>query len=310
MNLEVLDGTAIDGNQIESAISSAPFLGDKRLVIIKNYLSANKVNEEGQEKSPDQRKTSTVLDNVPDFCVLVFAENNSPDKRLSLYKKIKKIGQLVEFPTISGTKLLSWIQKEVRKLNADIEERAAITLSELVGGDLSRMSNELGKLSNYAEHRKINDKDIELLVDTALVTSIFKLTDALATKNSKRCIKIMHQLIDSGEDLHHILFMIIRQFRMILQVKDFMAHKTGKNEIITKLGVHPYAVSATMSQCGSFSFSELQDLYGRLLEIDKQMKTGGIKTFVGDNRELVLALDRLILGVCNKKNANNTDLKM
>ena len=48
MNLEVLDGTAIDGNQIESAISSAPFLGDKRLVIIKNYLSANKVNEEGQ----------------------------------------------------------------------------------------------------------------------------------------------------------------------------------------------------------------------------------------------------------------------
>ena len=77
-----LDGGVTDFNTIEKNISAMPFLSDRRLVIIKNLLAV--------KKSEVQEKVAKLLDNIPKTTVLVFWEEGIPDRRLKLFKKLKK----------------------------------------------------------------------------------------------------------------------------------------------------------------------------------------------------------------------------
>ncbi|MEK7528533.1 MAG: DNA polymerase III subunit delta [Patescibacteria group bacterium] len=305
INLDEMDGAVVVSGSLVSILTAVPFLGEKRLVIVRDYMAKYKTrgDENDQKKNPaleDQKKTAELIEKIPEFCIVVFAERSVPDKRSSLYKRLQKHGTLMEFNPLEGSKLLAWIQRETKKLGVEIEQKAALTLMDLVGGDLFRMGNEIRKLASFADYRAINENDIDLLVDTTLDTSIFKLTDALALKNARQCLGILEQLIESGEDPHMILFMIIRQFRLMIQIKDFASHRVSQNEMISKLGVHPFVVKSTLNQCNAFSFEKLSEMYAHLLDIETKMKTGKIKTLVGDQRELTLALDRLVLKACGK----------
>lgn len=291
-NLEIIEGKNLAPENFRSAVTTMPFLGEKRLVIIKNLLS---------EGDPEiQKKIAEMLSEIPDFCVLLLCEEKPVDQRVSLFKRIQKTGKTEEFPEMSGGALLSWIFKICKKFNVEIDEEAAIFLSELVGGNLYRLENEIHKLAHYLgeSKRPILKKDIELLVDTTLDTSVFRLTDALAGKNPKASLSLLHQLLDSGEDLHRILYMIIRQFRLILQVKDLLNQGQRKHSIAAKMKEKPFVVSIAMGQSSNFSFEKLKEIYERLLKIDIKIKTGGIKITSGDSREFLLEVDKFILDCC------------
>lgn len=291
MNVEELDGKTLTPDQFLSDITTMPFLGEKRFVMVKNLLL------EGEN---DVQKTiSKHLDACPDFCVAVFVEEGLPDQRTVLFKKLQKCGKVEEFKLKIGASLLAQIFKICKKLGVEIQEEAAIFLSELVGGDLYRMENELQKLAHYALSRSITRADIDLLVDTKLDTSIFRLTDALGNGDQKQSLHLLHQLLDSGEDLHRTLFMIIRQFRIIAQVKDLIHQGLRKAAIAEKIGEHPYVCGIAMSQANNFALEKLREIYQSLLKIEIKLKTGGIKILTGDNREFVLAVDKFIVDTCS-----------
>ncbi|MBI2639072.1 DNA polymerase III subunit delta [Candidatus Peregrinibacteria bacterium] len=289
-NVSLFEGKSINANEIFQACSAMPFLAEKRFTIVKNFLS------EGR----DEEKTAMaeLLEKIADFSILVFSEHDAPDRRVALYKKIHKIGKLVEFPSLTGSKLLGWIQKKVETRGGAIEKDAVIFLSEVVGGDLYRLENEIAKLVGYAGTRPITKRDIELLVDTQLTANIFRLTDGIGQKNQKLAIETLHQLMDSGEDLHRILYMIMRQFRIITGVKDLSSQGLSRDAIVAKLKEHPFVISNTIGQARNFSFDQLKRAYELLIDIDTKLKSGGIKILAGDNREFVLALDRLVLNLC------------
>lgn len=291
MNISIIPGKGAAANQIFQNCSAMPFLSEKRLVIVKNFF-ADGTAEELSEMAER-------VENVPDFCVLVFSETtDSVDKRISLYKKIHKIGKIVEFAPTAGSKLLGWIEKQIETRGGKIEKDAVIYLAELVSGDLYRMENEVSKLVSYAGERPITKADIGLLVDTQLDTSIFRLTDGIGQKNKKLALGTLHQLIESGEELHGIFYMIMRQFRIITGVKDLVSQGLSRDAIVAKLHEHPFVVSNTMAQSRNFSIDQLKRAYELLIEIDIKLKSGGIKVLVGDNREFMLALDKLVLDLC------------
>lgn len=289
MNISIFPGDTLAG-EIFQACCALPFLGEKRLVIVKNFFT--EASDEARSGFAD------LIEQIPDFCVLVFAETAGIDRRLGLFKKLQKFGKLTEFFTVTGGKLLGWIQDEVAARGATIEKDAVITLAELLPADLYRLENEIAKLVSFANGRIINKKDIELLVDVELEASIFKLTDGIGQKNRRVSLQTLHQLIDTGEELHRILYMIMRQFRIILCVKDLLGHGLSRDAIASKIKEHPFVVSNTMMQSKNFSLDQLKRAYELLVDIDTRLKSGGIKVLVGDTREFVLALDRLVLELC------------
>lgn len=290
MNISVLYGKETSANEIFQNCAAAPFLSEKRFAMVNDFM-----NEASAE---EQTALTELLEKIPDFCTLVFSESAVPDRRTTLYKKIQKIGKLSEFPALTGSKLLAWIEKTVERRGGAIEKEAVISLSELSNGDLFRLENEIAKLVGYAGERSITKADIELLMDTQLSTSIFRLTDGIGQKNRKVSLETLHQLLDTGEGLHRILYMIMRQFRIITCVKDLAEQGMRRDEITAKLKEHPFVISNTMGQAQNFTKEQLKRAYELLIVIDTKLKSGGIKIFAGDNREFILALDRLVLDLC------------
>lgn len=286
-NLEILNGQDLTAEYIKQAVETMPFLGEKRLIIIKNFISEGNPEE--------QKKTAEIFEKeIPDTCVIVFIETSQIDKKVTLFKRLKKYAQTTEFLALSGFELNEWIIKKVNKNGGIIDENAAVYLASIVGGNLWTLSNEIQKLCAYCEKRPITIIEIELLVNANLHISIFQLTDAIAQKNTKLSLETLHNLIESGEDLIWILFMIIRQFRLIIQVKDLKERGLRENEIIGKLKEHPFTIRNTMRQSGNFQIQTLKKIYNFLLDIDVKLKTGKIKFLATDRRDLTLALDRFI----------------
>lgn len=293
MNVETLEGKQLLANDFRSNVQSAPFLADKRLIIVKDFLSKGNKDE--------QKKVAEILEgDIPDFCVIVFIEYGSPDKRSSLYKKINKVGHPEEFKALLGPELMRWIQKRSQEIGLNIPPQIADYIGQQAGSDLWNLSNELEKLKTYSQGDPITKEAIDNLVHPNLTTSIFKLTDYLAHRNAKGSLKTLDILLESGEDMIKIIFMIVRHFRILIQVKDLMDRGSSKSDIIGKIKEHPYTISTAMQQSPNFSFDTLSDIYNSLLQIDIGMKTGKIKMLADDKKEMLLALEKFVLEVCQK----------
>jgi len=291
INIETLEGKPLIANNFRSNIQSAPFLADKRLVIIKDFLS--KGNKE------EQKKIAGILEeDLPSSCVVLFIEYAMPDKRMALYKKINKVGYPEEFKALMGPELMKWIQKQAQKIGLVITPQIASYIGDQTGSNLWNLSNELEKLKTYGLENEITKDVIDNLIHPNLSTSIFKLTDYLAHRNAKGSIKTLDILLESGEDIMKIIFMIVRHFRILIQVKDLMDRKNSKSEIIGKIKEHPYTISTAMQQSPNFSLDTLRKIYEALLQIDIGIKTGKIRMSADDKKEILLALEKFVLNVC------------
>lgn len=291
MNIAQLEGKGLLAGDLESDIQSTPFLADKRLVIVKDFLDKGSKDE--------QKKVGDILEKeVPDFCILVFSEDKMPDKRSSLFKKLNKIGNLEEFMPLMGHSLSKWIMDKADEKKMKIPMQMADYLGQVAGSDLWNLENELEKLKMFSLEKPITKEAIDDLVHPNLTTTIFKFTDYLAHRNTKGSLHTLHILLDSGEDIVKILFMIVRHFRILIQVKDLVDRGTRKPDIVSKLKQHPYTIATTIKQSPNFSPQTLREIYEALLQIDIDLKTGKIKMLADDKKEVLLALEQFVHRVC------------
>lgn len=291
INIAELEGKTLEAKDFESDIQSAPFLAEKRLVIVYDFLAKGNKDH--------QKRVAEILEGeVPDFCIILFYESKSPDKRAALYKKLNKVGQIEEFKALLGPELTRWISKKAEEIGLKLNFGLADYLGQVAGGDLWNLANELNKLKLYSKTNPITREVIDELVHPNLTTTIFKFTDFIAHRNAKGSLGTLHILLDSGEDIMKIIFMIVRHFRILVQVKDLMDRGNAKPDIIRKVKEHPYTISTTMQQSPNFSIEALHNIYNSLLQIDIGIKTGKIRMLADDKKEIMLALEKFVYKVC------------
>lgn len=291
-NIEVFEGDNMNIAQFDTNLETMPFLSDKRLIIIKNLIElGDKIAHE---------KVAKALEKMPDFCILVFHENGPVDKRGILYKKIKALGTVDEFNHLAPAEMTKWILNTAKKQFIIISNTTAGYLALHCGAELWRVSNELEKLKVFAEDKEVTTKMIDELVTPALSASIFKLTDSIAVKNANDSLKTFETLVDCGEELTMVFFMIVRHFRILIQVQDMAQKKEPQTTITKKLGQHPFVIQKTLSQCRNFNAKKLEEIYQKLLKIDTAFKTGRIKNYGEDNSEYKLAIEKFIVDCCQQ----------
>ncbi|MBI2463922.1 DNA polymerase III subunit delta [Candidatus Peregrinibacteria bacterium] len=279
--------------EILSTASTLPFLTEKRLIFLENFL------EKGKEE--DQKKCAEALDKIPDYSILVFVEKNKiPDKRTVLFKKIQSIGKTETFEMMNENALVAWIQNYVHAKNGCISLKSADFLAKNVGNNLWNIQQEIEKLLQYDDSKKITEESIQLLTKAHIKTTIFKLTDYIGQKNTRLSFSTLTSLVENGEDIFYIFHMIIRQFRLLIQVKNLMEQKYNAFHITSELKQHPFVIKTIMAQTRNFNMERLKSIYKKLLEIEIGSKTGKIKSSTFDTREFSLAIERFILESCKK----------
>lgn len=291
INCQVVEASSnIKAANIILEAETVPFLSEKRLIIIKDFFS---------KASPEEQKEILKkIPQLPDFTVLVFGEFESLDRRTTIYKTIQKITTVEEFPLLQSAALQDWIHKEIRKRNSQINPKESFYLGEIAGSNLWNLANEIAKLSSYCQNRPISISDIDLLTKSQVQLSIFQLTDFIGQKNLPQALKSLNQLIERGEEPMYIFHMIVRQFRLIIQVSELLQEKASIKNIIERLKLKPFVVSSTAKQARNYSLPMLCTIYQQLLDIEIAVKTGKIKFSTSDVRELKLALEKFIIKSC------------
>lgn len=301
MNITRLDGRSFNMDAFHTAANAAPFLSEKRLVILEHVHSVFKGVKE-------LKKLSDFLQNIPPSTTLVLVEyldlhENSKNKGFLdwLQKLIRSMDGKEYFHTRELAmpdlkQLPGWIVQETDRQSkavqktASIEQSAAVLLAGMVGEDTRISSREISKLLEYVNYaRNITVQDVELLSVNTAHQDVFALVDALGHKKGQQAQKILHQLLQDEESFS-IWGMVIRQFRLLLQTREIIDAGGNQMETSQALAVHPYVAGLLVGQVKRFDMPGLEAIYHRLLELDERFKTGQMT--------IELALEILVVELC------------
>jgi DNA polymerase-3 subunit delta len=288
-------------SEVQHAADAIPFLADKRLVVVEGLLTrlASRKAKDGDEAvSSGAAKDflNGLIDYVPrlpETTRLVFVEFqplNAKHQLIQLAEQ-QKGRTVIECKQPAVGELPHWVIDRTKKRGGAIEPGAAQRLSALIGGDLRRLDAEINKLITYVNaQRSITAQDVDLLVSDASASSVFDLVDALGRRDGKRAAHELHHLLDQGENPLGLLAMIVRQYRLLILVKDLQARNLAPDAMARELGQHPFVIKKLNEQARNYrDIAQLEAIYRRLLDVETEIKTGQTSD--------VLALDLLVAGV-------------
>jgi len=276
LNLNYLDMEEVDLTALKEIIETRPMFKEKKLVILENVFGKN---SQWQKELIDYLKEKDIKNEQE--IILVFYEKESclaGSGKGELFKFLTKKPVLYqEFKNLEGIKLENWIKKEVTKYGKEIEEKAIKKLVAEVGSDLWQMANEVNKLISYKDDKVIKEKDVEILVKPKIDTNIFATIDAIAYRDKKKALKLLHQHLEKKDDEIYLLTMFIYQFRNLLKLKDLVEKGVPFYQLAKRTGLHPFVVKKSWEQIKKFSLKELKKIYQKLLFLDLEIKIGQIE---------------------------------
>jgi DNA polymerase-3 subunit delta len=286
LNTTFLDGKKATLAEMRHACDAIPFLAEKRLVIVQGLL-ARAVQQERL-----LGELAEYLPRLPETTRLVFVEDKAlPDNHpiLQLAQKDAR-GYVKRFDPPDARALPGWVTRRVRKHGGEIEPRAAAQLAAVVGADLRLLDQEVAKLVVYVNaERAITAADVDAVVPYAQAAVIFDMVDALGQRDGRTAAQTLHRLLDAGEHPLGLLAMIVRQFRLLIQVKELKAEGANPQTTAKTLGIHPFPARKLHSQATHFTSDQLEAVYRHLLDTDVAIKSGEI--------EAEVALDLLVAGL-------------
>ncbi|PKM51054.1 MAG: DNA polymerase III subunit delta [Firmicutes bacterium HGW-Firmicutes-7] len=281
MNLDVFEAQGNQLDKIIDAMDTLPFLGEKRVVVIKKLELFQAKNASKTDKFIE------ALGRIPSTTVLFIVEDDV-DKRTKLYKKINALGRVLEFKRMGEEDLVQYIADQLNKHNKKIEKAVAKHFIHTVGFDLATIHNELSKLVAYNKDTDIIIRQtIDEICTKSVENRIFDLVDCMGASKRHRALKLYNDLIVLKEPPTRILFMITRQFRLILQTKLLVDGGAPRQEMASRLKLPPFVLDKNIKQAKKFTLQQLKDGLRECLEAEVQMKTGKM--------EITLGLELLII---------------
>jgi len=287
-------------------ILSAPFLAEKRMVVLENLLISKREDVQKEILKRIEEKA------FPEDVVLIIWEAiEKPTLKHAkvLFERLLKEKIVQHFEELSGAKLSGWILAEVKARGGEIELQAANVLGNALGADMWAISNVIDQVISYSDAReqknlseetsgdtsmnvskqsdigrkdpsssllRIHEQDVTLFIEEKADDNIFNLVDAIVNKQIRNVYKMMQAQYRQGNDAGYIFSMLVRQFRILLQLRDL--YDRGENlqsaALAKELGLHPFVIKKSLPMVKRYSLDELTSIHAQLLDIDKKTKTG------------------------------------
>jgi DNA polymerase-3 subunit delta len=188
-NQQVIYGRDATIDDIVSSAKRYPMMAEKQVIIVK----------EAQDLSRSIEKLVAYAENPQPTTVLVLNyKYKKLDKRKKLHKAIAKTGLVYESKKLYENQLGDWIRRVLSGKKYQIEPKAAQMLVELLGTDLSKISNELDKLMLiFPPETIITDVHIEENIGISKDFNNFELQKAIGEKNVLKANRIINYFINN-----------------------------------------------------------------------------------------------------------------
>lgn len=256
--------------EIEDIIANAkryPMMSEKQVVIVKEAQDLSRVIE----------KLSSYAENPQPSTILVICyKYKTLDKRKKLSKLIAKNGCLFESKKLYDNQVGGWIINELKEKGYKIEPKANQMLVEFLGNNLSKVNNELDKLTLILPvGRTISASDIEENIGISKDFNYFELQKAIGERDILKANRIVIYFSQNPKSNPLVLTisMLNNYFTKLLLfhgLKD-----KGRINASKMLGINPYFVSDYEVAAKKYPMRKVAQIISFLRDADVKSKGVG-----------------------------------
>ena len=271
-NQMVIYGRDASIDEIVSNAKRFPMMAEKQVIIVK----------EAQDLSRTIENLVSYVENPQPTSVLVICyKYKKLDNRKKLAKTIKKTGNvLFEAKKLYDNQIGDWIRKYLKAKSYSIDTKAVMMLVEFLGTDLSKISNELDKLTIVLPKDKvISPEDIERNIGISKDYNNFELRKAISNKEIVKANAIINyfKLNDKANPQVVTIALLNDLFTKLLLfhgLKD-----KSQNNVASKLKVNPYFVREYFDAARNYPMRKVSQIISFLHEADLKSKGVGASMF-------------------------------
>lgn len=248
---------------IDNAAKRFPMMSNHQVIIVKEAQDLKKI--ENLVYYAQNPLKSTIL--VINYKYKKLAKNKK------LYKAIDKNGVIFESKKLYDNQIPAWINNYLKEQNYTINPKASVLLTEFLGNDLSKISNELDKLIiTLPKGTEIKAEHIEENIGFSKDFNNFELQNAIKERNVLKANRIIDYFGKNQKD-NPIILTIISLFFYFSKVLSYHYLKDkSRNNAASVLKVNPFFVKDYEISAKKYSKAKLISIISILREYDMKSK--------------------------------------
>jgi DNA polymerase-3 subunit delta len=267
-----LRGSDIKGRGLWDELTSLPFMGERRVVLIDSPKEIKQGERAALTKYLEKPAPTTSLVIVQHF----------EDKRERMGVWSSKGAMVLEFPELSLSNREKWIAQYVKERGKSIHSDAVSYLIETSNAQLMDIRSKLDSALLYVGDE--SDINVQTLMKIGGVSSdydIFKLQDAILRGNASQALKIARSLLDGGIDLLALLGMLRGFLLRVWQVEAALHKSDREQKIKSILGAQSFKSKEFIVSAKRLGRHRLQQLVLDMLELEIHAKSKTSDTVYG-----------------------------
>lgn len=196
------------------------------------------------------------------------------DARKKVSKFFKESGLLFDFQLKKGNELRKWVKEYLWQHGYNITDDGVAYLIDVVGENQTMIENEMKKLFIYEpENKNIKINDLEKIITNNVQSNIFNLLDNMFGDRGKM-LTSLENLFKLNEPVPLIIYMIIRDLRILIRIKWFLKEKYRDDKIASILQLHPYVLKKKIELSRKLTFEEIFKYIRLFYDIEERFKSG------------------------------------
>ncbi|MDB5083874.1 MAG: polymerase subunit delta [Bacilli bacterium] len=274
-------------SQIVGEAMTFPFFSERKAIIMSDCLF---LTAKGKA-DPAISELETYLDDPSPFTVLfLVVKSDKLDERKKVVKLLKQKAQVYVFPTLKEGESKQWVKSRAQQRGLQLEQAAIDRLLLSVGGDLRSLDSELEKLAMYlasdltgqsspsagGNSQRVDESLVDLVASRTRQHTAFVFVDDVVRLKIDQALTSVRELQKAKESAVYLVFLLARQYRIVLQVKTKLQRGYSSGQIAEAAGIHPYVCKLAIEQAKAYEITTLEKILIQLTKIDHQLKTGQI----------------------------------
>ncbi|MEO7924898.1 MAG: DNA polymerase III subunit delta [Chitinophagaceae bacterium] len=244
-NLSVFYGKDANWADVVNACRRYPMFAERQVVLLKEA-----------QQMRDVEKLESYFENPLGSTVFVVSyKEKKLDARKKFAKLVKEKGVLVTTKKMYEKELPGWTQQLLQSKGLTITPKGLALLVDHIGNDLTRIENEIDKLSvNLGKRTSITEDDIEQYIGVSKDYNVFELQAALGAKDLVRSIRII-QYFEANPKAGPIQLILPSLYSFFSKV--FMVFGAGTQDektIAASIGVNPYFMKDYLQAARLYSY--------------------------------------------------------
>ena len=260
--IEAYDASVTSPETIVSACNSFSLFGEGPFVVLKDLDAWNAAQK--------AVIVDYLKDPAPGSDLILLGKKLGARERL--LSAVKNSGEVHTFEQPTGKALVRWVVSHAKKLGLDLPEDVAEDLTSRCSGDKMRLLQETEKLALYVGGATATYDDVAELCPPDVQSNIFAFVDSLAAGKRDRAIRLLEDLISTGEPPLRLAFMIRRQFQLVARARALIERGIPRKEVASQLKVPPFVARKLEEQSHMLDEENLERALARIQDLESGLK--------------------------------------